>query len=214
MQNHAVEVHRIEDSFAKLVATILMLIKVGLSCYNLCQGWFLPSSPPATTPDREGLSNRKEPVTRLDDIDRAILNQLQDNGRRTNAELAMLIGLSPSATLRRVRTLEESGVIERYVTLISREAAGRPTTVFVEISLAGQSEADLDAFEAAVVECPEVMSCHLMAGNADYLVQVACADVEDYERIHRNHLSQLPGVSRIRSSFALRAICGRTGFEL
>jgi len=150
----------------------------------------------------------------LDSIDRLILNQLQADGRQTNADLAGAVGLSPSATLRRVRTLEDNGVIERYVTIISRQSVARATTVFVEISLAGQAEHLLDAFEAAIVECPEVMSCHLMAGNADYLVQVACADVEDFERVHRNYLSQLPGVSRIRSSFALRAVCQRTAFDL
>jgi len=150
----------------------------------------------------------------LDNIDRRILNQLQHEGRQTNADLANAVGLSPSATLRRVRALEDSGVIEGYVTLISRKAVGRATTVFVEISLAGQSEQLLDTFEAAITQCPEVMSCHLMAGNADYLVQVACDDVEDFERVHRTYLSQLPGVSRIRSSFALRAVCQRTGFDL
>ena len=150
----------------------------------------------------------------LDGIDRLILNELQAEGRRTNADLAAEVGLSPSATLRRVRALEERGVIEGYVTLISRKAVGKATTVFVEISLAGQSEQVLDTFEAAIVECPEVMSCHLMAGNADYLVQVACDDVEDFERVHRTYLSQLPGVTRIRSSFALRAVCQRTGFDL
>lgn len=150
----------------------------------------------------------------LDSIDRLILNELQRDGRQTNADLAGAVGLSPSATLRRVRALEEKGVIDGYVTLISRNAVGRATTVFVEISLAGQSEQLLDTFEAAIVKCPEVMSCHLMAGNADYLVQVACNDVEDFERVHRTHLAQLPGVTRIRSSFALRAVCQRTGFDL
>jgi DNA-binding Lrp family transcriptional regulator len=150
----------------------------------------------------------------IDSIDRRILNELQADGRQTNADLAVAVGLSPSATLRRVRALEEAGVIDRYVTLISREAAGRATTVFVEISLASQSERMLDAFEAAIVDCPEVMSCHLMAGNADYLVQVACANVEDFERVHRTYLAQLPGVSRLRSSFALRAVCQRTAFDL
>lgn len=150
----------------------------------------------------------------LDSIDRSLLNHLQDDSRQTNATLAEKVGLSPSATLRRVKALEEAGVIQRYVTLVNREQIERATTVFVEVSLASQSEPDLDAFEAAVVECPEVMSCHLMAGNADYLVQVACADVEDYERIHRTYIAQMPGVARIRSSFALRAVCQRTGFDL
>jgi DNA-binding Lrp family transcriptional regulator len=150
----------------------------------------------------------------LDDIDRLILNELQADGRRTNADLATAVGLSPSATLRRVRSLEESGVIEGFVTLLDRTAVGKATTVFVEVSLTGQSEQALDAFEAAIIEIPEVRSCHLMAGNADYLVQIACADVADFERIHRTYLTPLPGVTRVRSSFALRAVCQRTAFDL
>lgn len=150
----------------------------------------------------------------LDATDRAILNHLQANGRVTNADLAATVGLSPSAALRRVRSLEQAGVIDGYATILNRAAIDKGTSVFVEISLAGQADAQLDAFEAAIVRCPEVMSCHLMAGDADYLVQVACSDVSDYERIHRDHISPLPGVARIRSSFALRAICQRTEFEL
>ncbi len=150
----------------------------------------------------------------LDAVDRAILTDLQRDGRMTNAELATSIGLSPSATLRRSRALEQRGVIEGYVALVAPTAVGRGTTVFVEITLDTQSEARLDRFEAAIVGCPEVAACHLMAGDADYLVQVACADVEDFERVHRDWLSKLPGVARIRSAFALRAVCQRTAFDL
>ncbi|MEZ5374981.1 MAG: Lrp/AsnC family transcriptional regulator [Acidimicrobiales bacterium] len=150
----------------------------------------------------------------LDATDRAILAILQDDARITNNELAEAVHLSPSACLRRVRRLEEQGVIDRYVTLVDAGAIGRPTTVFVEISLASQEERHLDAFETQVIDRPEVVSCHLMAGNADYLVQVRCADVEDYERIHRTHLALLPGVTRIRSSFSLRTVCQRTALPL
>ena len=150
----------------------------------------------------------------LDAVDRAILGQLQRDGRTTNAELAAIVGLSPSATLRRTRSLEQRGIIDGYVALISPGAVGRGTTVFVEITLDTQSGRRLDRFEDAIVGCPEVVACHLMAGDADYLVQVACADVEDFERVHRDWLSQLPGVARIRSAFALRAVCQRTAFEL
>ncbi|MEM9564273.1 MAG: Lrp/AsnC family transcriptional regulator [Actinomycetota bacterium] len=151
---------------------------------------------------------------KLDVVDRAILGELQRNGRMTNAELAATVGLSPSATLRRTRALERSGVIDGYAALVAPAAVGRGTTVFVEITLDNQSESRLDHFEAAIADCPEVVACHLMAGDADYLVQVACADVADYERVHRDWLSTLPGVARIRSSFALRAVCRRTGFDL
>jgi Lrp/AsnC family transcriptional regulator, leucine-responsive regulatory protein len=150
----------------------------------------------------------------LDDMDRAILAELQRDGRMTNAELASTIGLSPSAALRRTRALERSGVIDGYVALVDAKTVGRGTTVFVEITLDNQSEANLDRFEAAIARCPEVAACHLMAGDADYLVQVICADVEDFERVHRDWLSKLPGLARLRSSFALRAVCRRTALEL
>ncbi|MCP4226255.1 MAG: Lrp/AsnC family transcriptional regulator [Actinomycetia bacterium] len=150
----------------------------------------------------------------LDATDLAIISILQHEGRVTNAELADRVGLSPSACLRRVRSLENEDVIDRYVALVNPAAVGRATSVFVEISLASQTEAQLDEFEAAIGECPEVMSCHLMSGESDYLVHLACADVGDYERIHRTRLAILPGVSRLRSSFAIRQVCDRTGFQL
>ena len=148
-----------------------------------------------------------------DAIDLAILNQLQHDASMSNNDVAERIGLSPSATLRRVKRLESEGVIDRYVALLDPTKIGRGTTVFVEISLASQEESALDAFEAAVVDSPDVMACHLMAGDADYIVQVACADVTDYERIHRTHLALLPGVTRIRSSFSLRTVANRTAFD-
>jgi Lrp/AsnC family leucine-responsive transcriptional regulator len=150
----------------------------------------------------------------LDATDRSILTTLQRDGRITNADLAAAVGLSQSAALRRTRALEEAGVIDRYVTLIDPAAIGLGTTVFTEISLSSQSDSQLDEFEAAIQDCPEVRSCHLMAGNSDYLLQVVCAGVEDYERVHRDRLSKLPGVNRIRTSFALREVCQRTAFDL
>jgi DNA-binding Lrp family transcriptional regulator len=149
----------------------------------------------------------------LDPTDRAILIELQRNGRMTNADLAGAVGLSPSAALRRTRALEKSGVIDGYVALVDPETVGRATTVFVEIALDTQFETQLDRFEAAIIDCPEVMSCHLMAGDSDYLLQVTCSGVADYERVHRDWLSKMPGVSRIRSSFAIREVCERTAFE-
>jgi Lrp/AsnC family leucine-responsive transcriptional regulator len=143
---------------------------------------------------------------KLDETDRSILRVLQVDGRITNADLATEVGLSPSAALRRTRALERTGVIAGYTALIDHRSLGRGTTVFIEISLTAQSGHLLDEFEAAVTECPEVVDCHLMAGDFDYLVQVVCADVSDYERIHRDWLSKMPGVDRIRSSFALRAV--------
>lgn len=150
----------------------------------------------------------------FDATDRAILIELQADGRASNNDLADRVGLSPSATLRRVRRLEAERVIERYVALLDPSTIGRGTTAFVEISLASQEEAALDAFEEAIVGSPAVMACHLMAGDADYIVQVACADVADYERIHRTHLALLPGVTKIKSSFSLRTVANRTAFDL
>ena len=150
----------------------------------------------------------------LDSTDLAIVDVLQHEGRITNAELAERVRLSPSACLRRVKALDHRGVIERYVAIVDAAAVDRSTSVFVEISLASQQERQLDAFEAAILECPEVMSCHLMSGEPDYLIHLACDDVADYERIHRTKLAILPGVARVRSSFAIRQVCDRTDYRL
>lgn len=150
----------------------------------------------------------------LDATDRKILTHLQRDGRMTNAELAQRISLSPSACLRRVQRLEKSQVISGYVALVMQEAVGRPTSIFVEVTLKSQSEDSLSAFERAVGSCPELMECYLMSGEADYLIRVVAADAKDYERIHRRHLSRMPGVARIRSSFALREICKKTALDV
>ena len=121
---------------------------------------------------------------KIDAVDRAILGLLQTDGRITNAELATRVGLSPSACHRRVRQLEAEGVIDRYVALVDRDIAGRGVSVFVEVSLESQREEDLDTFEAQVRSVPGLLSCHLMAGDADYLLHVTCGDVADYESIH------------------------------
>jgi Lrp/AsnC family leucine-responsive transcriptional regulator len=150
----------------------------------------------------------------LDELDHSILTTLQEDGRLSNADLAEQIGLSASACHRRVRRLENDGVIERYVAVINRQLVGRGVSVFVEVSLESQREELLDSFEAAVSKIPHVMSCHLMAGNADYLVHVTCADVADYETIHREHMAVLPGVTSIRSSFAIRTVIDTTALDL
>ena len=150
----------------------------------------------------------------LDHVDRAILRLLQQDGRMANVDLAEAVHLSPSACLRRVRRLEEGGSIDRYVALVDPSAIGLGTDVFVELTLVGQDEGTLEEFERAVSERPEIMSCHLMAGDFDYLVHVVVRDVADYEVLHRTHLAQLPGVARMVSSFALRPICDRTAVPL
>lgn len=158
--------------------------------------------------------SRVMPRIDLDATDRAIVTALQGDGRMTNTDLAEVVHLSPSATLRRVRRLEDEGVIAGYAMMLDAASVGLPTSVFVEITLESQHEAVLDAFEAAIVLIPEVIGCHLMAGQADYLVHVVCADVADYERIHRGHIAQLPGVARLRSNFAIRRVVEKIGCEL
>ena len=150
----------------------------------------------------------------LDSIDIAILKNLQPEGRLTNADLAERIHLSPSSCLRRVRLLEDAGIIDGYAALVNQSAIGKPSNIFIEVSLVSQSEESLNAFEEAVADCPEVMECYLMAGDADYLLRVVASDSADYERIHKTHLSRLPNVSRIRSSFAIRTVCKKTAFEI
>ncbi len=150
----------------------------------------------------------------LDKTDCKILNLLQADGRMTNAELAERVNLSPSACLRRVQRLEKSEINAGYVMLIRQEAVGKPTSIFVEISLNSQSEETLDAFEAVVVTCPEIMECFLMSGDSDYLIRVVAADTRDFERIHKQYLSRFPGVARIQSNFALRTVCKKTALRV
>jgi len=150
----------------------------------------------------------------LDKLDRELLRLLQNDGRLTNAELAQRIGLSPSACFRRLQRLEQSGVIAGYAALIDGEAIGRPTTVFIEVTLDSQGSAALDAFERAVAACPDVLECHLMSGDFDYLLRVAVADMRDYERVHRHQVAAFPHVARIRTAFAMRAVVPRRGFPL
>jgi Lrp/AsnC family transcriptional regulator, leucine-responsive regulatory protein len=153
-------------------------------------------------------------VKTIDATDTAILSVLQEDGRITNMNLAERVCLSPSACLRRVRRLEDDGVIDRYVALVGSAAVGRPTSVFVEVSLSSQREEVLDAFEEAIKATPEVIECHLMSGDSDYLIKVQCGDVTKYERIHRQYLAVLPGVTRLKTSFSLRTVLASTALEL
>ncbi|MCW8915900.1 MAG: Lrp/AsnC family transcriptional regulator [Magnetovibrio sp.] len=153
-------------------------------------------------------------MSALDQIDMNILQTLQSDGRMTNQDLAEQVNLSPSACLRRVRRLEESGVIDGYGARLNPKAVGRGSNIFIEITLSGQSEDILDAFERAIAEVPDVMECYLMAGQADYLVRVAVSLAEDYERIHKTYLSRLPGIAGIRSIFTMRTVCKKEGFAL
>lgn len=147
---------------------------------------------------------------RLDNVDVAILTELQEQGRLTNSELAERAGLSASACHRRVKTLENSGVIDRYVAILSEKALGRGMNVYVQVTLDNQKRDTLTGFETAVEGVPEVMECYLMSGDADYLIRVLVRDANDYERVHREVLSGLPGVARLVSSFTIRRVFSRT----
>lgn len=132
----------------------------------------------------------------------------------TNAELSERVNLSPSACHRRVQRLEVEGYIRDYVALLDERRMGRPTTVFVEITLSGQADEVLEAFEQGVKKIPDVLECHLMAGTADYLLKVVAQDTEDFARIHRQHLARLPGVAQMHSSFALRTVFRTTAIPV
>ena len=150
----------------------------------------------------------------LDATDTRILTILQKEGRLSNADLAERVNLSPSACHRRVARLEKDKIIRDYVALLNPRKVGRPTTVFVEITLSGQADEVLDAFEREVARIPDVLECHLMAGSADYLLKVVAADTDDFARIHRRSLARLPGVAQMQSSFALRTVFKTTALPV
>lgn len=153
-------------------------------------------------------------MNELDPTDRRILNVLQRDGRISNADLAEEVNLSASACHRRVQRLEAEGYIDRYVALLDTRKLGRATTVYVEITLQGQADELLDAFEREVARVPHVLECHLMAGSADYLIKVVAQDTEDFARIHRQYLSRLPGVAQMQSSFSLRTVVKTTAIPV
>jgi DNA-binding Lrp family transcriptional regulator len=143
---------------------------------------------------------------KLDRTDRTILAELQRDGRLSNRELAERVHLSESACLRRIRALEEAGVVDRYAAMVNQSKVGLPGNVFVSITLNRQELTVLAAFEAAVKRVPEVMECYLMTGQQDYLLRVVVSDPSDFERLHSQQLTRLPGVARVQSSFALRTV--------
>jgi len=150
----------------------------------------------------------------LDRYDKAILAALQADGRISNVELAARVNLSESACLRRVRALEEAGMIDRYVALLNQAKAGVSGNVFVFIALHREVESELAAFELAVRDIPEVMECYLMTGEFDYLLRVVVSDMADFERLHRDSLTRLPGVARVNSSVAIRTVTKKTELPL
>jgi Lrp/AsnC family transcriptional regulator, leucine-responsive regulatory protein len=148
-----------------------------------------------------------EPLaTGLDDLDAAILRHLERNGRATNYDVGEAVGLSASAASRRIQALETMGAIRGYRALINDRLLGKHMTVFVRVTLERQSAPVLSAFESAVRHTRGIVSCHLMAGQYDYMLVARVADIDDYGRLHQNELSRLPGVVRLETSFALRDV--------
>jgi Lrp/AsnC family transcriptional regulator, leucine-responsive regulatory protein len=142
----------------------------------------------------------------LDALDAAILRYLETHGRATNYEVGEAVGLSASAASRRIQALEASGAIRGYRALIDERLVGKGTTVYIRVTLDSESASVLGAFEAAVRRCRDIVSCHLMAGQYDYMLVARVAGIDDYGRLHQTQLSRLPGVSRLETSFALRNV--------
>lgn len=142
----------------------------------------------------------------LDRIDRRILAVLQEDGRIQNVELAKRVGLSPSPCLRRVRLLEEAGVIERYVALLDPAKVGAGFTVFARVWLNGQDEDTVNHFIETVRSFPEVMECHLMAGDCDFMLRVAVADLDAYRRFQIAHLNRIKGVQNVKTEIPMQRI--------
>jgi len=142
----------------------------------------------------------------LDAIDRRILRALQRDGRLQNLELAKQVGLSPSPCLRRVRLLEEAGVIERYVALVNPMKVNAAVTLFVRVWLTGQDEVTVDRFTDAVRELPQVLECHLMAGDCDFLLRVVASDLEAYRQFQIKHLARIKGVQSLKTEIPMQKI--------
>ncbi len=162
------------------------------------------------------IAERSQPATpvSLDETDWRILVALQDDARLTNADLAEKVFLSPSPCLRRVRDLEQAGLIRRYVTLLDPLKLGLTVSVFIQVSLEKQMRGALDTFENSVLARDEVMECYLMTGDADYLLRVVVSDMQSLERFIVDYLAKIPGVSNIRSSFALKQVKYKTALPL
>ncbi|MBL8700453.1 MAG: Lrp/AsnC family transcriptional regulator [Alphaproteobacteria bacterium] len=156
----------------------------------------------------------KESSPILDEIDRRILGELQRDGRLTNQDLAGRVGMSASPCWRRVRAMEDAGVIKGYAALVEPAALGLHVTVFTQVSLERQQEKGLQVFERAVGAWPEIMECYLMTGDADYLLRVVVPSLAAYEQFLMQKLTRIPGIASIKSSFALRSVKYRTDLPI
>ncbi len=150
----------------------------------------------------------------VDQIDRKLLLAIQTDCQRSVQQLGEEVGLSPSACHRRLKSLEERGYVLAYRAWLDADKLGYAMQFFIEVSLTSQSEYVLEAFERAVKDIPEVLECHLMAGQFDYILRVVCRDHEDFERLHRRLVARLPGVARVHSNMSIRTVKTRTGLPL
>jgi DNA-binding Lrp family transcriptional regulator len=142
---------------------------------------------------------------KLDRIDRRILHDLQAKGRMTNVELAKRAGISAPPCLRRVRALEKAGLIKGYHAEVNAEALGFAVTVFAQVGLSSQAESDLRAFEALMASYPEVRECHMLAGEADFLLRIVATDWDAYQRFLTTKLTPAPNVSHVKTALAIRS---------
>jgi DNA-binding Lrp family transcriptional regulator len=150
----------------------------------------------------------------LDTIDRIILSNLQEDGRITNVELARRAGLTPPPCLRRLRSLEESGVIRGYHANLSPDALGWPITVFAMVSLKSQAEADLRAFEAHVADLPEVRECHMLNGEIDFLLKIVAKDLPSFQQFLTGQLTAAPNVESVKTSLTIRTAKQKPGVPI
>lgn len=151
-------------------------------------------------------TTKSQQTIELDELDTSILRFLQRHGRATNYEVGEAVGLSASAASRRIQSLESAAVIRGYRAQVDDRLLGKRMTVYIRVTLERQSAPVLSAFESAVRRCKEIVSCHLMAGQYDYMLVARVAGIDDYGRLHQNELSRLPGVTRLETSFALRDV--------
>ena len=159
-------------------------------------------------------TDRKQSGAQLDAVDRAILRELQTDGRVSNLELAQRVHLSPSACLRRVKQLEDTGVIASYVALVNPRAVAQPGTSYTIVNLERLTTVAIEAFERAVQEVPSILDCFYVAGTNDYLIRFTYKDADDLERFHTQVLMRLPGVLRSNSMLVLRTVKKTTALQV
>ncbi|MCK5201859.1 MAG: Lrp/AsnC family transcriptional regulator [Spirochaetales bacterium] len=153
-------------------------------------------------------------MIKLDKINRKILGLLQQNSSITNSDLSKVVGLAPATTLERVKKLEASGIIKGYVALVDQKKIGKPITAFVEISMVNHSAAAIKEFSKKIIELPEVLECHHLAGDKDFLLKVVTEDIETYRNFAMDKLAAIPGIGNVCTLFTLDTIKDSTGIPV